>query len=317
MEHPMSTRILAVIGATGAQGGSLARAALADSSGEWAVRAVTRQPDGDAARELAAAGAEVVRADLDDEDSLRDAFEGAHGAFCVTNFWEHFSGAKEIEQAKNLAQAARASDVQHVIWSTLEDTRDYLPAGDTRMPRLQGEYAVPHFDAKAEADVHFTGLRTTYLRACFFWDNLYAFGLGPTRSDDGSYSVTFPMGDSPMAGMAAEDVGRAAFGVFAAGDHFVGKTVGLVSEFLTIKEMVTGLEAVLPTGPIGYNDPEPDLYRTFGFPGADELGNMFQIYRDFPEEFAAKRDAQLTRELNPGLLTFEQFLAKHKDKIQL
>jgi uncharacterized protein YbjT (DUF2867 family) len=314
----MSTaKTIAVIGATGAQGGSLARAALADTSGEWAVRAITRKPDGDVARELAAAGAEVVQADLDDVESLKAAFDGAYGAFCVTNFWEHFSGAKEIEQAQNLAEAARAAGVQHVVWSTLEDTRDYLPTGDSRMPRLQGGYAVPHFDAKAEADPFFADLPTTYLRASFFWDNLYAFGLGPTKGDDGSYGVTFPMGDSPMAGIAAEDVGKAAFGVFKAGERFIGATVGIASEFLTIREMADGLEAVLPTGPIAYNDPDPDVYRTFGFPGADELGNMFQIYRDFPDEFAAKRDAGLTRELNPEVLTFEQFLGKHKDKIPL
>ncbi len=314
----MSTaKTIAVIGATGAQGGSLTRAALADSSGDWAVRAITRNPDGDAARALAAAGAEVVRADLDDVESLKAAFDGAYGAFCVTNFWEHFSGAKEIEQAQNLAEAARAAGVQHVVWSTLEDTRDYLPAGDERMPRLQGEYAVPHFDAKAEADAQFEGLPTTYLRASFFWDNLYAFGLGPTKGDDGSYAVTFPMGDSPMAGIAAEDVGKVAFGVFQAGDRFIGETFGIASEFLTIREMADGLEAVLPTGPIAYNDPEPDLYRTFGFPGADEMGNMFQIYRDFPNEFAAKRDTDLTRELNPELLTYAQFLDRHRDKIPL
>ena len=312
-----TTKTIAVIGATGAQGGSLTRAALADTSGEWAVRAITRKTDGDVARELAAAGAEVVRADLDDVESLKEAFDGAYGAFCVTNFWEHFSGAKEIEQARNLAEAARSADVRHVVWSTLEDTRDYLPAGDTRMPRLQGAYAVPHFDAKAEADSLFADLPTTYLRASFFWDNLYAFGLGPTQGDDGSYSVTFPMGDSPMAGIAAEDVGKAAFGVFRAGDRFIGETIGIASEFLTIREMADGLEAVLPTGPITYSDPEPDLYRTFGFPGADEMGNMFQIYRDFPEEFAGKRDTDLARELNPELLTYAQFLGKHKDKIPL
>ena len=262
-----TTKIIAVIGATGAQGGSLARAALADTSGEWVVRAITRKPDGESARELAEAGAEVVRADLDDVESLKEAFDGAHGAFCVTNFWEHFSGAKEIEQAQNLAEAARAAGIRHVVWSTLEDTRDYLPTGDTRMPRLQGEYAVPHFDAKAEADAHFEGLPTTYLRASFFWDNLYAFGLGPTKGDEGSYGVTFPMGDSPMAGIAAEDVGKVAFGVFTAGERFIDETVGIASEFLTIREMVDGLEAVLPIGPIAYNDPEPDVYRTFVSPG--------------------------------------------------
>ena len=88
-----TTKTIAVIGATGAQGGSLTRAALADTSGEWAVRAITRKTDGDVARELAAAGAEVVRADLDDVESLKEAFDGAYGAFCTPDFWEQFFGA--------------------------------------------------------------------------------------------------------------------------------------------------------------------------------------------------------------------------------
>src|SRR5512145_2065640 len=123
-------RIIAIVGATGAQGGSLARAILADKSGQFAVRAITRNPDGDKAKALKKAGAEVVRADLDDEGSLKKAFTGAYGAFCITNFWEHFSPEKEIAQAGNMARAAKAAGVQHVIWSTLEDTRKKIPLSD-------------------------------------------------------------------------------------------------------------------------------------------------------------------------------------------
>ena len=100
-------KIIAVIGATGAQGGGLVRAILADADGEFTARAVTRNVESDKARALAEAGAEVVAADLDDVDSLERAFAGAHGVFCVTNFWEHFSPEKELQQAKNLAQAAK------------------------------------------------------------------------------------------------------------------------------------------------------------------------------------------------------------------
>ena len=154
-------KVIAVVGATGAQGGGLARAILADANGGFAVRAITRDPGKDAAKALAASGAEVVRADMDDIDSLKTAFTGAHGAFCVTNFWEHFSAEKEKAQAKNLADAAKAAGVQHAIWSTLEDTRAFMPPGDTRMPMLQEKYRVPHFDAKAEADAYFKQLPGT------------------------------------------------------------------------------------------------------------------------------------------------------------
>src|SRR5688572_30377023 len=170
-------KIIAVTGATGAQGGGLVRAILADPNGGFAVRAITRDPSGDKGKALAAAGAEVVAANLDDVESLKKAFAGVHGVYGVTNFWEHFSAEKEKEQAKNIAEAAKAAGVKHVVWSTLEDTRKFMPADDKRMPILQGKYRVPHFDAKAEADAFFQGVPTTFLLTTFYWDNLYMFGL--------------------------------------------------------------------------------------------------------------------------------------------
>ncbi len=150
-------KIIAVTGATGTQGGGLVRAILADPNSGFAVRAITRDPNKDKAKALAAAGAEVVQGDLDDVESLKKAFAGAHGVYGVTNFWEHFSGEKEKSQAKNIAEAAKAAGAKHVIWSTLEDTRKLMAADDKRMPMLQEKYRVPHFDAKAEANAYFTG----------------------------------------------------------------------------------------------------------------------------------------------------------------
>ena len=139
-------KIIAVVGATGSQGGGLCRAILADPNGGFALRAITRDPGKDKAKALAAKGAEVVKADLDDVASLTKAFSGAHGVYCVTNFWEHFSGEKEKAQAKNMADAAKAAGVKHVIWSTLEDTRKLMKPDDKRMPMLQEKYRVPHFE---------------------------------------------------------------------------------------------------------------------------------------------------------------------------
>ena len=143
--------ILVVVGATGAQGGGVARAALAD--GQYRVRAITRKPTSEKAQALRNAGAEIVVADLDDVDSLVRALEGAQRAFFVTNFWEILSPEREMEQARNLAEAARRAGLKHVVWSTLEDTRQHVPRNDEeRYPTLQGKYKVPHFDAKGEAD---------------------------------------------------------------------------------------------------------------------------------------------------------------------
>jgi hypothetical protein len=308
-------KIIAVLGATGSQGGGLCRAILADASGGFACRAVTRDTSKDKAKALAAAGAEVVQADLDDVESLKKAFAGAHGVYAVTNFWEHFSGEKEKAQAKNVAEAAKAAGVKHVIWSTLEDIRKFMTPDDKRMPILQEKYRVPHFDAKADANAFFTGLPTTFLVTSFYWDNLYMFGLAPKKGEDGQLSWTFPMGTEKMAGIAAEDIGKVAYGVFKAGSEYIGKTVGVMGEALTIDEMGKAISKVLGVGPVKYNAVEADVYRSFGFPGADEMGNMFQAYRDFAKEMLANRSVETARKLNPELQSFEQFVAKQKSAI--
>jgi len=308
-------KVIAVVGSTGVQGGGLCRAILADPSGGFSVRAITRDPNKDKAKALAAAGAEVVKADLDDVESLKKAFAGAHGVFAVTNFWEHFSGEKEKAQAKNIAEAAKAAGVKHVIWSTLEDTRQFMAADDKRMPMLQEKYRVPHFDAKAEANAYFAGLPATMLVTSFYWDNLFMFGLAPKKGESGNYEWAFPMGNEKLAGMAAEDIGKCAYGIFKGGDAYVGKTVGVAGEFLTIQEMSDKLAAGLGLGKVVYHAVDADAYRGFGFPGADEMGNMFQADRDFAKEMMANRDLAGARKLNPALQTFDQWLAKNKDAV--
>jgi len=309
-------KLIAVVGSTGAQGGGVARAILADPSGGFACRAITRDPGKDSAKALAQRGAEVVKADIDGVESVKKAFAGAYGAFCVTNFWEHLSAEKEKAQAKNLADAAKAAGVQHVIWSTLEDTRKLMDPGDTRMPMLQGHYRVPHFDAKAEADTFFAGLPTTYLVTSFYWDNIYGFGMMPKKADDGVYRWVFPMGDKQLAGIAADDIGKVAYGIFKAGHQYIGKRVGITGENLTLSQISDKLAKGLGVR-VEYSAVDPDAYRGFGFPGADEMGNMFQVYRDFDRQVLGARSADVARSLNPSLQTFDQWLAKHKSQIQL
>ncbi len=309
-------KIIAVLGATGAQGGGLIEAIWSDPDAVFACRAITRDPEKDSAKTMASKGVEVVKADLDDLESLKRAFAGAHGVYAITNFWEHFSGEKEKVQAKNIADAAKSAGVKHVIWSTLEDTRKLMKADDARMPMLQEKYRVPHFDAKAEADAWFEGVPTTFLITSFYWDNIYAFGLSPKKGADGRFEWTFPMGDSKLAGIAVEDIGRVAYGIFKAGNPYIGKRVGVFGEALTIKEMGEKMSDLLGVGPITYHAVEPDQYRASGFPGADEMGNMFQVYRDFAKEVVSARSSEAARLLNPQLMNFEQFLTKYKSKIE-
>jgi uncharacterized protein YbjT (DUF2867 family) len=311
-------KVIAVVGATGAQGSGLVRAILGDPHGGFAVRALTRDPNSASAKALAAAGAEVVTADVDDPESLKRAFAGAYGAYCVTFFWAHFSPEKELAQAAAMAEAARSAGLRHVIWSTLEDTRTLVPLSDDRMPTLQAKYKVPHFDAKGEADHFFrnAGVPTTFLLASFYWDNFIHFGSGPKKGPDGDYLLTLPIGREKMAGIAAEDIGKCAYGIFTRGDDFVGQTIGVAGEHLTGDEMAARMSAAIGKT-VRYNEVSPATFRSFGFPGADDLGNMFQIYRDFAAELNATRDVARSRLLNPGLMSFDQWLATYAKRIPL
>lgn len=312
------TKIIAVVGATGAQGSGLVRAILADPKREFSVRAITRSPDGERGRELARLGVDVVAADLDDPKSVRQAFRGAYGAFCVTNFWEHFSVEREVAQGRAQADAVAAEGLRHVIWSTLEDTRKLVPLGDTRMPTLQGKYKVPHFDGKGEIEQHFraTGAPVSYLAVSFYWENLIHFGMGPQRGADGRLRFTAPLGDRPLAGIGAEDIGAAALGLFKQGDAAVGKSVGIAGDQLTGAQMAQAMSSALGHE-ISYEPLSFDAYRNLGFPGADDLGNMFQYYYDFNREVNGARDVARTRALHPGLMSFARWLERHGKRIPI
>lgn len=311
-------KVIAVVGATGAQGGGLVRAILNDAGGGFAARALTRDVNSAKAKELAGLGAEVVAADVDDAASLRRAFDGAHGAYCVTFFWDHFSPEREQAQAAAMAEAARQAGLKHAIWSTLEDTRRWMSLDDDRMPTLMGKYKVPHFDSKGESDRLFaeSGVPTTFLLTSFYWDNFIHFGMGPKRGPDGKFAITLPMGDKKLPGIAAEDIGKCAYGIFKRGAELVGKTVGIAGEHLTGAEMAAAFGRALGEE-VRYNDVPPEVYRSFGFPGAEDLGNMFQFKRDFNADFCGARSLDFSRSVNPELQTFEQWLDRNKGRIPL
>lgn len=311
-------KIIAVMGATGAQGGGLINAILNDPDGGFIPRAVTRDTNSDRAQNLLEKGVEVVQADLNDVESLKKAFKGAYGAFCVTNYWELLSPEKEIAQAKNLAEAAKSAEVSHAVWSTLEDSRKWVPLNNDSMPTLMGKYKVPHFDAKGESDKFFTeaGVPTTFMIASFYWDNFIYFGMGPAKGPDGKLAITFPLGDKLLAGISADDIGKCAYGIFKSGNKYIGKTIGISGENLTGNEMAEKMSKALGKD-IQYNSVPPDVYRSFGFPGAEDVGNMFQFHRDFQKDYLEIRDIERTKSLNPELKNFDQWLSENKSKIPL
>lgn len=314
----MTKKIITVFGATGAQGGGLAKAILNDRGSEFSVRAITREANGDKAKELKKLGAEIVEADIDNPATIAKALEGAYGAYFVTFYWAHYSPEKEKAEAQAYARAAKAANLKHAIWSTLEDTRKYVPLDDDSMPTVMDHYKVPHFDAKGEADQYFLneGVPVTFYLASFYWDNLIYFGSEPTRGADGKLYLTFPLDNKKMAGIASEDIGKSAYGVFKKGDQYIGQTVGVAGEHLTGNEMAEKLSKHLGEQVI-FNNVTADAYRGFGFPGAVELGNMFQFYRDFDDVCNSTRSVERTRELNPELLSFDMWLSKYAKKIPI
>lgn len=307
------SKIIAVIGATGNQGGGLARAILDDPSGRFTLRAVTRNPGSPAAQALAARGAEVVAGDLDDEAGLTSVLQGAYGAFFVTNYWEYMSVEREQTQVRAMAGAAKAAGLRHVVWSTLPDTRELIAADDERVPTLFDHYKVPHFDSKGEANAFFTeaGVPTTFLATTFFFEAFLDY-FPPARDDDGVLAIHLPMADAKLPGIAAEDIGRTAFGVFERGPELAGQTVAISGENLTGDEYAAVLTKELGET-VAYRPMSVADLRALPIPGADDLANMFFYYVEHEDEFAGVRNPAAVRTLNPRLQDFATWLADHHD----
>jgi uncharacterized protein YbjT (DUF2867 family) len=284
--------LILVTGATGAQGGSVARHLLA--RGRFAVRALTRNPDSPAAKALRDAGAEIVRGDLDDREALRAAVEGCYGVFGLTNFWEHFHA--EERHGANLIEAVAASDVQHFVMSTLPS---YLALNG-------GELPVPHCDIKArlEEQARAAGLPVTFVHVAFYYENFGTF-FPPQPTGDGGYAFGFPQGDTPLAAVSVEDVGGVVASIFEQRDRFLGQKVGVVGDDLPCAAYAASMSR--RTGrSIAYGHVPREVFAGFGFPGAEELANMFDTQRRFIPQRTA--DVEISRELYPGMRTFDTWM---------
>ena len=289
-------RIL-VIGATGAQGGSVARHLLA--RGEFAVRALTRNPDSEGAQALRALGAEVVQGTLDDRASLRSALKDCYGAFGVTSYWEHFD--KELDHGRNLINAVAGSTVEHFVFSSLQSM-----AGESK-----GELKVPHCDQKHELEQYTKslGIPSTFVYVAFYYDNFFSF-FPPRKGLDGAYHFGFPQGDTPLAGVAAEDIGGPVAAIFADPAGFVGTRVGIAGDDLAGSEYAGAMSRVSGKT-VRYNFIPREVFASFPFPGADDLAAMFEFNRRFIPSRSA--DVEQSRTLYPAMQTFEQWASSRRD----
>ena len=287
-------RIL-VFGATGAQGGSVARNLL--SRGRFAVRAITRNPDSAAARALAELGAEVVKGDLDDPASVRAALEGVYGVVGVTNFWEHFE--KEGEQGRTLVNAVADAKVKHFVFSTLPPIAE----------ATGGALKSPHFDLKAEHEdlARKLGIPSTFIHVPFYYENFLGF-FPPRPNGSGGYQFGFPQGDTPLAAMSVADVGRIVAPIFENPEKYVGKVIKLAGDELPPAEYAR-LMARQAGADIQYAHVPRETFAALGFPGAEDLADMFEFYRvHMPSR---RREVEECRALAPEVQTFESWLAKN------
>ncbi|NWS75326.1 NMRL1 protein, partial [Crotophaga sulcirostris] len=281
---------------TGAQGSSVAWALLED--GTFRVRAVTRSPMKKEAEELKQRGAEVVKADLDDEVSLELALAGAYGAFIVTNFWEHGSKEKEVEQGKRLADLSKRLGLRHVVYSGLENVKKLTG----------GRLEVLHFDGKGEVEEYFqeASAPTTSIRVPFYYENLLSI-FKPQKVPQGdTYVLALPMGDVPMDGMAVEDIGPVVLRLFKSPQEYVGRVIGLSTGKLT-EAQYAAIIAEQTGKTVEASKLTPEEYEKRGFPAAKEMAAMFRFYALKPD-----RDVDLTMKLNPKARTFRQWVADNK-----
>lgn len=288
-----------VIGATGAQGGSVASHLL--DRGKFAVRALTRNLESEKAQKLRARGAEVVWGELEDRASLRAALKGVDAVFGVTNFWEHFE--KEVEHGRNLINAVAGADVEHFVLSTLPSVEKWS----------NGELKSPHFDQKFEMEEYTRtlGLPATFVQVAFYYDNFFTF-FPPQKDTDGRYRFGFNQGEVPLAGVAIEDMGGVVATIFERPEEFIGKTVGIVGDDIT-PEQYAALMSRASGKTIKYDFIPREVFATFPFKGAGDLADMFEFNRRYYPNRRA--DVVASKALYPGMQSFEQWIEKQADRL--
>ncbi len=289
-------KMILVTGATGAQGGGVVRHLL--KGGKFKVRCLTRKPESERASALVQAGAETVRGDLGNPESLQAAMNGCYGVFGVTNFWEHFE--KEAFHGKNLIDAVKEAGIEHFVFSTLPSAQKHS----------EGKLEVPHFDLKARMEEYARSLNlpATYAHVAFYYENFLTF-FPPKLQEDGSFMFGFPQGDTPLAAVSVEDVGGVVARIFERPEEFRNQTVGIVgddqpcSTYAEIMSRVLGKKII-------YRYIPREVFSKLGFPGAEDLANMFEYNRLFIPNRPAYLEQSLA--LYPEMQRFEPWVEANR-----
>jgi uncharacterized protein YbjT (DUF2867 family) len=286
-----SRRKVFVSGATGAQGGAVARSLL---NRGFEARCLTRCPRGPAALALQRLGAEIVAGDLADLSTLIAAMRGCQAAFGVTNYWEHFGA--EVTHGYNIVDAARACAVPHLVLSTLPSSK----------LMSHGKLLVPHIETKFEIERYAlsSGQPSTFVHVAFYFENFLSY-FRPKLAADGGYEFGFPQGDTPLAALAINDLGPFVSELVAHPQRFLGQTVGAATLELRGDQYAASMSRVLACD-VRYRHISSSEYANLGFPGAEDLASMFDLNRRFTPTRVA--DIALMRELHPARLDFDHWL---------
>ena len=276
-------RLILVTGATGQQGGAAARSLLERG---FAVRALTRDTEKPAVKELAGLGAEVVEGDLDDRASIERALEGVRGVFSVQQFAE--TGVEgEVRQGKALADAAKETGVEHFVYSSVGSAHK--------------ETGIPHFDSKWEVEEHARGigLPCTVLRPVFFmqnWEWMREPILGGTLPQ--------PLDpEKPLQNVAVEDIGAFAALAFENPDQWIGREVDLAGDEMTMTDIAGAFSRV--TGrEVSYVQTPWDQFE-------EQMGEEFAVMYRWFDDVGYEADIGALRSEHPGLTSLEDYLRGH------
>jgi len=299
----MSNLTITVVGATGKQGGSVARALL--ESGHYKVRAITRNPDSECAKKLKEKGAEIVKCDICDKTQLLQAFKGTYGVFAVTNFWDKKCGGmeNEIKLGRLMADAAKEAGVTHYIWSGLEDV-EKISKGEMKMPHFTGKSKVTEYVRSKKFQI------LTIVEVGFYMQNLQ-HEFKPQLKDN-TLVFTFPIPETTTLPMVnVDDLGCAIVAIFDGKEKYNNQRIPIVGSVVSLRDLVTQYGKIA-NKPVKINTISPKEYEKLVGEERTEMLLYFQKYGYFCEQ---KNELGITRQLNSNTLHFEQWLQKNSHSV--
>ena len=295
----MEKKIILVTGATGAQGGSVAKTLL--RQGKFDVRIFTRDDTSPRAISLQHGGAEIAIGDFEDVESLKKAMEGVYGVFGVTDYDEH--AEKEIVHGKNLIDSVKLSGIKHFVYS----------ASPNYHKLSKGERSVPQFDIKAKLQEYTKslGIPASFVHVAFYYENFIS--LFPLQRDkQQNLHFGFPQGNTRLAMASVNDLGGIVATILDHPAEYLGRTVGVVGEDRTCAEYANIMSKVLDRS-VYYHHIPRDIFIGFDYAQAEKWADVFEVQRLYTNNHHI--DLIESYGLNPAMQTFESWLQKNKEKV--